>query len=79
MRDLETKKKVLEEIMSLMDEKEGDSLKMKSPKFMAAKVEIKKPDMEIDPEEEMELGSEDEEEMSPEMIEKLVKMYAAMK
>lgn len=77
MKDLETKKKVLDEIIELMDEKEGENLKKKSPKFMAAKVEIQKPAEEKPAElmsgEESEEG--EKEEMTPEMIQKLLEMY----
>lgn len=75
MKDLETKKKVLSEIMELMDEKEGENLKMKSPKFMAAKVEIEKPEEEKPIEMMSGEAEEDKEEMSPEMIQKLLEMY----
>lgn len=43
MKDLEIKKNILQEIMDLMDEKEADGLK-NHPKFMAAKLEIAKPE-----------------------------------
>lgn len=92
MMDIETKKKVLEEIMSLMDEKEGEKLKS-HPKFMAAKIEVAKPvegDAEmmkekmLGDESEMKPGHElsespgvesSEEEISPEMIDMLLKKY----
>lgn len=75
MKDLETKKKVLSEIMELMDEKEGENLKMKSPKFMAAKVEIEKPEEEKPIEMMSGEESEEKEELSPEMVQKLLEMY----
>jgi hypothetical protein len=85
MKDLDVKKKVLDEIMGLMDEKDGERLKKKSPKFMAAKIEIAKPtpkseeSMEEE-ESEMELGSSPEEgELDPEMMQKLLEMYEEMK
>lgn len=76
MTDIETKKKVLEEIMSLMDEKEGEKLKS-HPKFMAAKIEVEKPEVEakeIEPSLEIE-AEKPEDEISPEMIEMLLKKY----
>lgn len=79
MQDFDTKKKVLEEIMALMDEKEGESLKMKSPKFMAAKVEVEKPtEDEIIPEEKEEIGKS-KDDMDPEMIQKILEMYQDLK
>ncbi len=92
MTDIETKKKVLEEIMSLMDEKEGEKLKS-HPKFMAAKIEVEKPiegAAEIEKEKMLgDLGEEKpghelaesplqekaEDEISPEMIDMLLKKY----
>lgn len=89
MKDLETKKKVLSEIMDLMDEKDGEMLKM-HPKVLAAKVEVEKPEKEDavsimkskmmgseEPSEGLEIESEDE--MSPEMIKKMLEMYKDMK
>ncbi len=87
MKDLETKQKVLEEIMSLMDDKEGEKLKS-HPKLMAAKVEIGKPKelegsedeeaLESPDEEahEMSLGDKpkDEDDIDPEMMKKLIEM-----
>lgn len=37
------KEKVLQEIIDLMDQRETDGLKKKSPKFMAMSVEVAKP------------------------------------
>lgn len=92
MQDMEIKKKVLDEIMELMDEKEGDKLKM-HPKLMAAKIEVVKPkDSESEMIKEKRMGdisemepnheaseTQDEEsaeeEISPEMIELLLKKY----
>ena len=88
MLDLEMKKKVAQEIMDLMDQKDGERLK-KHPKIVAASIEIdkKKPlDEMMSKGEESEEGSEeiksfgqekskeDEEEISPEMISKLLEM-----
>lgn len=89
MQDLEMKKKVAQEIIALMDEKEGERLK-KHPKLAAAAApkvdpvegeeeEMKlgegaesadEPSLEVDPE----LASKDEEELSPELIQKLLEM-----
>ena len=92
MQDMEIKKKVLDEIMELMDEKEGEKLKM-HPKLMAAKIEVVKPkDSESEMIKEKRMGdisemepnheaseTQDEEsaeeEISPEMIELLLKKY----
>ena len=43
MKDLDLKNKVLDEIISMMGDKEGEMLKKKSPKFMAMEIEMKKP------------------------------------
>jgi len=66
MKDMELKNKVLSEIMSLMDEREGEDLK-KHPKLMAAKAE--KPESEVLEAPESE---ESEDEVSPEMLQKLL-------
>lgn len=79
MENFETKKKVLQEIMDLMDEKEGENLKMKSPKFMAAKVEVEKPSTPEDmPESETSI-SEESEELDPQTIQKILEMYKDLK
>lgn len=55
---------VLDEIMKLMDEKMGEGLKAKSPKFMSVEVEAK-PEDEMKPEGElMEKSDEPEMEMT---------------
>lgn len=74
MKNMDLKTKVLDEIIGMMDDKEGEMLKKKSPKFMAMSVEIKKPKAE---EMKEDMGeSKDEEgselELSPEMIQKLL-------
>lgn len=70
---MDLKSKVLDEIISLMDEKEGEGLKKKSPKFMAMSVEVKKPSEKELPKVEIENeGEEMEEELDPEMIKKLL-------
>lgn len=75
MQDMDIKKKVLEEIMGLMDEKEGEKLKS-HPKLMAAKIEVEKPEAEIkEIEPSVEPSEEAEEEITPEMIDMLLKKY----
>lgn len=74
------KQKVIKEIMDLMDQGEGEDLKKKSPKFMAAAAEVEPEPMEemgeSEESEEMmpKMGEESEEELSPEMIQKLMEM-----
>ena len=81
MKNMDLKSKVLDEIISLMDEKEGEGLKKKSPKFMAMSIEMKKPDEKDIPKEMMaekmnpsmeESEGEDGEELSPDLIQKLL-------
>ncbi len=64
MEDTELKSKVLEGMMEFMDELEGEKLKS-HPRLMAAKMEVK-------PKEEIEVESE--EEVDPEMLQKLMEM-----
>lgn len=71
MKNMDLKSKVLDEIISLMDEKEGEGLKKKSPKFMAMSVEVKKPEIKPEIKKEAE-ESEEEMELTPEMIKKLI-------
>jgi len=87
MQNMDVKKKVLEEIMGLMDEKEGDKLKS-HPKLMAAKVEVVKPEMVMEEgsleEEKMESPDEESKEsdmdgLTPEMIQELLEKYESMK
>jgi hypothetical protein len=90
MLDLEMKKKVAQEIMDLMDQKEGERLKS-HPKIVAASIQVdkKKPldelmgkdeeeSLENPKEEGLEMLSKDkeegEEEISPEMVKKLLEM-----
>jgi hypothetical protein len=79
MQDLEMKKKVAQEIMALMDEKDGEMLK-KHPKLMTASVEVEKDPVksfgedEASESPEMEAKEGGEEEISPEMIKKLLEM-----
>ncbi|WP_413581100.1 hypothetical protein [Bdellovibrio sp. HCB288] len=81
MEDLDSKKKVLEEIMALMDEKEGEGL-ARHPKLVSAKVDVVKPEVanEENPSEALlqEKEESDEEELSPEMIQKVLEMYKDM-
>lgn len=85
MKDMEMKNKVLDEIISMMKDKEVDGLKKKSPKFMAMSVEVEKPEeklmekmagdkKEMMPGHEMAESPkmEDEEELSDDMIKKLL-------
>lgn len=81
MKDLETKKNVLKEIMDLMDSREGDRLK-KHPKLVAAQIEVGKPEIEAEEEEEtpeIESEGEESEEISPEMIEALLEKLQDLK
>ena len=87
MKDMELKKKVLGEIMDLMNEKDGEMLG-KHPKLMAAKIEIEPKEDEKEMDQESDLKSElmpegglelekDEMEiegLTPEMIQKLKEM-----
>lgn len=75
MKDLKVKQDVLQEIIDLMDEREGDSLK-KHPKLLASKVEVEAPAPEADEKSE-ELPKEEsaelpEGEISPEDLDKLL-------
>lgn len=80
MQDLELKKKVLQEMMDLMEQKDGESLKG-HPKMMALKVEAKpeadsaEPKLGLDPED---AAAEGEEDLSPEMVQKILEMYKQM-
>lgn len=79
MDDLEMKKKVLQEMMDMMSEKDGDKLKQ-HPKMMSLKVEEKP--LEGSPDEEKsESPSEEasEDDLSPEAIQKLLELYKNMK
>lgn len=81
MKDLDLKQNVLQEIMDLMDEREANDLKA-HPKLMAAKVEVEKPaedeleaELESAPAEEQ--PSEDE--VTPEMLQKLLEHFQDLK
>jgi hypothetical protein len=70
---MELEKKVLEGIIEMLDEQEGEKLK-KHPKLMAMQVEVeKKPKLEEMPELE-EKEDESEMELTPELIQKLLEM-----
>ena len=82
MDDMDLKKKTLQEIIDLMDQKDGDRLKA-HPKLSAAVMMPEKKDsievVEGSPEEEskespLEEKDEDADEVSPEMIQKLLEM-----
>ena len=85
---MDIENKVLQDIIDMLDEQEGEKLK-KHPKLMALQVEVgKKPEMaegegeEEDPEHEASESPEElsqEGEMSPEMIKKVLEMYEKMK
>ena len=87
MKDMDLKKKVLSEIMDLMDAREGDRLK-KHPKLMKAEIEVvnedKKEDDEMMPEmmdekEEISEENEVEAEFDPEMLQMLIEKMKEMK
>lgn len=77
MQDLDAKERILQEIMDLADEKEGEHLKS-HPKLMA-KMQMEKPAAEEMPMGEeggegIEMAVKSEEELTPEMIKKLLEM-----
>lgn len=89
MKDMDLKKKVLSEIMDLMDAREGDRLK-KHPKLMKAEIEVvneeKKEDedemkVEMDPKldakEDVAEGEMDD--IDPEMLQMLIEKMKEMK
>jgi hypothetical protein len=68
---MKLEQKVLEGIIEMLDEQEGEKLK-KHPKLMAMEVEVeKKPEMEMP---EVEEEDDSEMELSPELIQKLLEM-----
>ena len=70
---MDLEKKVIEDIIAMLDEQEGEKLK-KHPKLMSMEVEVeKKPEMEK-PEMEDESEDESEMELSPEMLAELMKL-----
>lgn len=91
MKDMDLKKKVLSEIMDLMDAREDDRLK-KHPKLMKAEIEVvkeeKKEDDEMTPEmmdekeevmDEMSEEKEAEMDIDPEMLQMLIEKMKEMK
>lgn len=67
------KKKVLEEIMSMMDEKMADGLKSKSPKFQA--VEVKAETKPFDAEELLKENSDESDDVSDEEKQRIKELY----
>ena len=88
MKDFNLKNKVLEEIMGLMDEKEGDILKS-HPKLVKAEVEVVKPKSEevkpLGEGEELELGEKkpapesEDDEIDDEMLAALMEKLGQLK
>lgn len=81
MKDLETKESILQEIMDLMSDREGDDLK-KHPKLMAAKIEVAKP--EVDPSEpkvpsDVLAEKDEDEEITPDQIKALLAHFKDLK
>lgn len=86
MQDLEIKEKVLQEIMDLMEEREGEALK-KHPKLVASKVEVEKP-VDEEASEEMEVSADmmakkedpmsEESEISAEDLQKLLEHFKGL-
>lgn len=71
---MDIEKKVIEDIIAMLDEQEGEKLK-KHPKLMAMEVEVeKKPMMGEKPEIKEESEDESEMELSPEMLAELMKL-----
>lgn len=83
MLDLDMKKKVAQEIMDLMDVKDGEKLK-KHPKLVAASIEVeKKPGLEAlksedEPSPESELMEKKEDSSEPELDEETIKKLLEM-
>jgi hypothetical protein len=71
---MELEKKVLEGLIEMLDEQEGEKLK-KHPKLMAMEIEMsKKPEMPEMEESKDESEDESEMELTPELIQKLLEM-----
>lgn len=72
---MQLEQKVIDEIIAMLDEQEGEKLK-KHPKLMAMQVEVeKKPEMEMMEKPEMEeVEKEEEMEITPELLQKLLEM-----
>lgn len=64
--------KIIDEIIEMLEGEEGEKLK-KHPKLMAMQVEVEKKPM-VKEEKEVEMEDEAEEELTPEMIQKLLEM-----
>lgn len=80
---MELEKKVLAGLMQFLDEQEGESLK-KHPKFAAVKVEKLEPEEGSKEEEDAESPEKEkselsEDDMTPEMIQKILEMYEQSK
>lgn len=70
---MDIEKKVIEDIIAMLDEQEGEKLK-KHPKLMAMEVEVKKEPMMGEKPEMEESEDESEMELSPEMLAELMKL-----
>lgn len=70
---MKAKRKVLEEIMGLMDEKMADGLKSKSPKFQS--VEVKAEAKPFDSEELLEEKSDESDDVSEEEKQRIKELY----
>lgn len=76
------KEDVLQQLIDLMDSKEAESLKSKSPKFMSMEIEATKLPEEKEEEEkfsEPSMPMEESEEEDPEDLKRLLEMYAKLK
>lgn len=80
MQDLETKQKILDEIMSMMDEKDGERLKS-HPKLAAASMPEEKPGLELGEDESSENPEMEKKEgdLDPETVQKILEMYKDLK
>lgn len=85
MQDIELKQKVINEIMGLMDEAEGNKLKKhpklqpKAPADPVAEEANEVDEFEEGPEDVEESETSEDGEMSPEMVEKILEMYEDIK
>lgn len=76
------KEDVLQQLIDLMDSKETESLKSKSPKFMSMEIETSKPLEESEEkfsEPSLPMEESKEEEENPEDLKRLLEMYAKLK
>lgn len=76
MIDNELKDSALQELIDLMDEREGMELK-KHPKLMAASVEVEKPEMKVEGES-PEVEESAEGEISAEDLQKLIEHFKGL-